>query len=73
MTIALAGRALVGEIDYVTDRFLGLRTDGALIRFHERSAIGLPVAVSHHDYTGADPDALSEAWRDWLAAPVPAT
>ncbi|MBW0104890.1 SRPBCC domain-containing protein [Pseudonocardia sp. KRD291] len=73
VTIDLAGRTLAGEVDYVTDRFLGLRTDGALIRFHERSAIGMPVAVSHHDYTGADPDELSAAWADWLAAPVPAT
>lgn len=72
VTIDLPGHRLVGEIDYVTDRFLGLRTEGGLVRFHERSGIGMPVAVSHHDYTGADPDALSAAWRDWLAAPVPA-
>ena len=33
----------------------------------------MSVAVSHHDYSGADPDELSRAWREWLAAPVPAT
>ncbi|MET0190277.1 MAG: hypothetical protein ABW212_14825, partial [Pseudonocardia sediminis] len=72
VTIDLGGRTVTGEIDYVTGKFLGLRTDRALIRFHERSAIGMPVAVSHHDYAGADPEALSEAWRDWLSAPVTA-
>ena len=73
VTIELPDRTLSGEVDYVTDRFLGLRTDAALIRFHERSGIGMSVAVSHHDYSGADPDELSRAWREWLAAPVPAT
>lgn len=72
VALDLAGHRIVGEIDYVTDRFLGLRTEGALIRFHERSAIGMSVAVSHHDYGGADPEVLSAAWRDWLSAPVPA-
>jgi hypothetical protein len=64
--LTVAGTRLQGEIDYVAERFLGLRTPGALIRFHERSAIGMPVAVSHHDYTGADPVELSSAWRTWL-------
>lgn len=68
--IDLAGQRLVGEIDYVTDRFLCLRTANALIRFHERSPIGMPVAVSHHDYDGADPEPLAAAWREWLAGPV---
>ena len=72
VTIELGGRTITGEVDYVAERFLGLRTADALIRFHERSGIGMPVAVSHHDYTGADPDALTAAWRDWLSAPVPA-
>lgn len=70
ITLELPGYRLTGEVDYVTDRFLGLRSDGALVRFHERSTIGLPVAVSHHDYTGADPGGLADAWRAWLAAPV---
>lgn len=69
--LTVAGTRQHGEIDYVTERFLGLRTDGGLIRFHNRSAIGLPVAVSHHDYTGADPAALSSAWRTWLAEYTP--
>lgn len=72
VTIDLGGQTITGEIDYVAQRFLGLRTDRALIRFHERSGIGMPVAVSHHDYAGADPEVLSARWRDWLSAPVPA-
>lgn len=68
--VALPGAPPVtGRVDYVTDRFLGLRTDGALVRFHGRWAIGMTVAVSHHVY-GAPADAgrLAEAWTEWLAA-----
>ncbi len=64
------GARLVGEVDYVTDRFLGLRTADALIRFHGRSPIGMSIAVSHHDYTGADPAPLTAAWSQWLTGPV---
>lgn len=69
--LVLADTRSQGEIDYVAEHFLGLRTAGGLIRFHERSAIGMPVAVSHHDYTGADPAALSSAWRSWLTDRTP--
>ena len=64
---------LDGEVDYHGDRFLGLRTDDALIRFHGRWSLGMPVAISHHAYARADDapvdaDALTHAWTAWLAA-----
>jgi uncharacterized protein YndB with AHSA1/START domain len=59
---------VVGTIDYRTDRFVGVRTDDALIRFHGRSSIGMPVAVSHHAYAPINQAATTEAWTQWLAA-----
>jgi uncharacterized protein YndB with AHSA1/START domain len=58
-----------GVVDIRTEHHLGVRTADALVRFHERSLIGLPVAVGHHDFTpGADPSALATTWTAWLAA-----
>jgi uncharacterized protein YndB with AHSA1/START domain len=58
-----------GVVDIRTEHHLGVRTAHALVRFHERSLIGLPVAVGHHDFTpGADPSALATTWTAWLAA-----
>ncbi|GAB3924471.1 hypothetical protein GCM10011575_03570 [Microlunatus endophyticus] len=70
LTIDLPGAAqLVGEVDYLTEHFIGLRTPDDLIRFHERSAIGLPIAVSDHHYgTPTDPQRRTESWRSWLSA-----
>lgn len=60
-----------GVVDIRTEHHLGIRTASALVRFHERSLIGLPVAVGHHDYTpDADPAALTTTWTAWLAATV---
>jgi len=60
-----------GVVDIRAEHHLGIRTGNALIRFHERSLIGMPVAVGHHDYTpGADPAALTTTWTAWLAATV---
>jgi len=57
-----------GVVDIRTDHFLGIRTEHALIRFHERSLIGMVLAVGHHDMTpGADPTALADTWTAWLA------
>jgi uncharacterized protein YndB with AHSA1/START domain len=56
-----------GVVDKRTDHYLGIRTANALIRFHERSPIGMPVAVGHHEYTtDADPRALTASWTTWL-------
>jgi hypothetical protein len=69
--LELGARVLEGEIDYLTERYVGLRTADALVRFHERSAIGLPVAVGHHHFgPGESAEALTEAWRTWLSAVV---
>lgn len=72
--IGLDGAAPVeGEIDYLTPSFLGIRTADALVRFHGRAALGMPIAVGHHVYAaaGAEPDtdtaATGKAWQDWLA------
>lgn len=66
--IELAGVGSVdGEVDYVTPNFVGLRMPGALIRFHGRAPIGMPVAVSHHAYGDAvDADVTAGAWASWL-------
>ena len=43
-----------GVADYVSPRYLGVRTADALYRFHERSVLGLPPAVGHHLYGPTD-------------------
>jgi hypothetical protein len=73
--VQLAGLDPVeGVIDYLSPNFAGLRTAGALIRFHGRWPLGMTVAVSHHAYTGdIDIDRTRRAWAGWLAEAVPAT
>jgi uncharacterized protein YndB with AHSA1/START domain len=57
-----------GVVDLRSDHYLGVRTPNALVRFHERSLLGMPVAVGHHDHTsGADPHRLAATWSGWLA------
>ena len=47
---------------------MGIRTPDALIRFHGRWPLGMPVAVSHHAYAeGVDAAAATKAWESWLA------
>jgi uncharacterized protein YndB with AHSA1/START domain len=56
-----------GAVDYVAPTFLGVRTPDALLRFHGRAAIGMPIAVSHHLYSRhVDRAAVEKAWRAWL-------
>jgi uncharacterized protein YndB with AHSA1/START domain len=56
-----------GVADYVSDTHLGVRTADALYRFHQRAALGLPVAVGHHLYAGGvDAEASKQAWQSWL-------
>jgi uncharacterized protein YndB with AHSA1/START domain len=57
---------LEGVIDYVTPNFVGLRTADALIRFHGRWALGMTVAVSHHQYRDVDDDRIRQGWESWL-------
>jgi uncharacterized protein YndB with AHSA1/START domain len=66
--LELDGLALIeGAVDYVSPAFLGVRTADALIRFHDRATIGMPVAVSHHSYSDVDHASIEKAWQSWLA------
>jgi hypothetical protein len=57
-----------GVVDYVSRNFLGVRTAGALIRFHGRAVVGMSVAVGHHAFAGDVPvDETAAGWRAWLA------
>ena len=60
--------AVEGIVDYATPTFLGLRAPLALIRFHGRALIGMPVAVSQHTYVSTfDVDSAQRGWESWLA------
>ncbi|MCE3551313.1 SRPBCC domain-containing protein [Pseudonocardia sp. RS11V-5] len=57
-----------GVVDKRTEHYLGVRTADALIRFHERSLLGMPVAVGHHAYApGVDATATTAEWTRWFA------
>ena len=60
--------AVEGVVDYAASTFIGLRAPSALIRFHGRSRLGMPVAVSMHVYvhTSFDTDGAQRAWEAWL-------
>ncbi len=61
--------AVEGIVDYVTPAFVGLRAPHALIRFHGRSRMGMPVAVSQHTYLETFDNASAlRAWESWLAS-----
>jgi hypothetical protein len=59
---------IVGKVDYLGPSHLGITTDRALLRFHDRSLLNLPIAIGHHYYGDQDADRLKEAWTSWLAA-----
>jgi hypothetical protein len=68
-TVEVLGES--GVVDKRTEHYLGIRTADALIRFHERSLIGMPVAVGHHDYApGVDVAAKTAEWTRWFADTV---
>jgi hypothetical protein len=47
--------------------FLGVRTAGALYRFHGRAALGATLAVGHHVFgDNVDIDKTQYAWKAWL-------
>jgi uncharacterized protein YndB with AHSA1/START domain len=65
----LPGFPVEGVVDYVAPTFVGLRAPHALIRFHGRSRLGMPVAVSQHTYLETfDSSSAQRAWESWLAA-----
>jgi len=60
--------AVEGVVDYATPTFIGLRAPMALIRFHGRGAIKMPVAVSQHTYIATfDTASAQRGWETWLA------
>jgi hypothetical protein len=67
--IELAGTGTVdGTIDYATDHYLGFRTDDSLVRFHDRTPIGMTIAVSEHVYgRPVGVQSASADWALWLA------
>ena len=58
---------IVGVVDYVGPSHLGIQLDHALLRFHDRSLLGMPVAIGHHYYGDQDAKRLQDAWTSWLA------
>ncbi|WP_405994123.1 SRPBCC domain-containing protein [Streptomyces sp. NBC_00986] len=61
------GQLLDAVVDFRSPYFIGLRTDGALIRFFGRNHWGAPVGVSVHDFAaGADAETNELAWQNWL-------
>lgn len=58
--------AVDGVLDYTTANYAGIRTSDALYRFHERSMVGMPIAVGHHLFGEVDADAQGKAWQAWL-------
>jgi hypothetical protein len=57
-----------GVVDYAAATFIGLRAPLALIRFHGRAGIGMPVAVSQHTYVATfDVASAQRGWETWLA------
>ena len=58
-----------GIVDYVTPSFVGLRAPFALVRFHGRARMGMPVAVSQYTYiANFDVESAYRAWEAWLAS-----
>jgi hypothetical protein len=55
-------------VDYATASFVGLQAPLALVRFHGRARLGMPVAVSQHTYvTTFDVASAQRGWEAWLA------
>ena len=59
--------AIDGVADWASPAFVGVRTDDALYRFHDRAALGMPIAVGHHVYdTTVDGRVAAKLWHTWL-------
>jgi uncharacterized protein YndB with AHSA1/START domain len=55
--------ALDGEIDYLNDNFIGLRTTDGMYRFIHGMGT---VAIGHHIFRPVDRAATEQAWQAWL-------
>jgi uncharacterized protein YndB with AHSA1/START domain len=61
------GQPFDAVLDFRNPYFIGLRTEGALIRFFGRGHWGAPLGISVHDFAPeADAKANEAAWQDWL-------
>lgn len=55
------------EVDYLSEHFVGLRSENAMYRFFGRNAFGSVVGMVIHDFTpGTDVVVQSAAWKAWL-------
>jgi hypothetical protein len=43
---------LAGDVDFLNEHFLGLRTADTLYRFFGRHSFGAPVGMTVHDFSG---------------------
>lgn len=58
---------LTGEVDFVNEHFLGVRTGDAMYRFFGRNAWGAPVGMTVHDFSGAgNEETTAKAWNGFL-------
>ena len=56
-----------GEVDFINENFLGLRTASALYRFFGRNAFGATVGMTVHDFSGSgNSDATTKVWSGFL-------
>jgi uncharacterized protein YndB with AHSA1/START domain len=61
------GQLLDAVLDFRSPYFIGLRTDGALIRVFGRNHWGAPVGITVHDFAAdADAETNERAWQNWL-------
>ncbi|WP_400159752.1 SRPBCC domain-containing protein [Arthrobacter sp. BPSS-3] len=59
---------LAGEVDFVNENFLGLRTADAMYRFFGRNAFGAPVGMTVHDFSGhGNSEETARAWGSFFA------
>jgi len=65
--VTLPGRSAPDAvIDFVSDLFVGLRTDDALLRFFGRNAFGAPVGITVHHFGEAESEKLAAEWKAWF-------
>lgn len=63
--LTVGGREVTGVVDTVLEpSFLGVRTDGALLRFVGRGGV---ILTGHHIFEDVDQAEAERAWGAWLA------
>jgi uncharacterized protein YndB with AHSA1/START domain len=65
--LGLEGPPQLGEVDWLSRDFLGVRTDDGIYRFMHISVFGGPVGVGHHIFVdGLDQKETEQAWESWV-------